>query len=154
MIALITVFAVFSIPCHGPIAWFVVLTISQGENIANVQHSHLELHQGFVVMSFGIFLSTICDTSADAMKLAIGAWIPQLLLSGIFWPLEGMPESWMRMFARVVPHTEAVHGMRDIMLRGWGIMESSSIWYGLGITSGWTFVFLLLSWILVTKKLS
>ena len=110
--------------------------------------------QGFVGMSFGIFLSTICDTSADAMKLAIGAWIPQLLLGGIFWPLEGMPQVWTRQFARVVPHTEAVQGMRDIMLRGWGIMESSSIWYGLGITSAWTFIFLFLSWILVTKKLS
>ena len=32
-ITLITVFVVFQIPCHGPIAWLVVLTIFQGELI-------------------------------------------------------------------------------------------------------------------------
>ena len=104
-------------------------------------------------MSFGIFLSTICDTSADAMKLAIGAWIPQLLLGGIFWPLEGMPQVWTRQFARVVPHTEAVQGMRDIMLRGWGILESESVLYGILVSSAWIIIFLLVSWVNVRRKL-
>merc|ERR1712203_311720 len=44
-ITLITVFVIFQIPCHGPIAWFIVLT----------------LFQGLAGMSFGFFLSTVCN---------------------------------------------------------------------------------------------
>ena len=105
-------------------------------------------------MTFGFFLSTVCNTSMDAMKLSIGACFPHLLLCGIIWPLEGMPQEWMRVFARMLPHTETVQGMRDIMLRGWGIHQSESIWFGLAITSSWIIVFLLLSWLLVRRKLS
>ena len=46
-------------------------------------------------MSFGFFLSTVCDTSMDAMKLSIGACFPHMLATGIIWPLEGMPAQWM-----------------------------------------------------------
>merc|ERR1712241_1064391 len=66
-IALITVFAIFQIPCHGPIAWFVVLT----------------LFQGLAGVSFGFFVSTICTTSADAIKLSIGFCLSHMLLCGI-----------------------------------------------------------------------
>ena len=105
-------------------------------------------------MSYGIFLSTVCSTSTNAIKLAIGSWLMQMTLCGLFWPMEGMPEPWMREFGRLLPHTEAMKGMRDIMLRGWGVMESTSIWFGLGITSGWILIFLSSSWILVTHTLS
>ena len=109
---------------------------------------------GLCGMSFGFFLSTICNTSMDAMKLSIGACFPHLLLCGIIWPLEGMPQSWMVTFARLLPHTESVQAMRDIMLRGWGVTQSYSIWYGLGITTTWIIIFLTLSWLLVRRKLS
>ena len=39
-------------------------------------------------MSFGVFLSTICNTSMEAIKLCIGATLPHMLATGIFWPLE------------------------------------------------------------------
>jgi len=137
-ITLITVFVIFRIPCHGPVGWLVVLT----------------LFQGLAGMTFGFFLSTVCNTSMDAMKLSIGACFPNMLLCGIIWPIEGMPQAWMITFAKFLPHTEAVQGMRDIMLRGWGVWESNSIWYGLGVSSAWISIFLLLSWFLVTRKLS
>ena len=50
---------------------------------------------GLAGMSFGFFLSTVCDTSMDAMKLSIGACFPHMLATGIIWPLEGMPAQWM-----------------------------------------------------------
>ena len=59
----------------------------------------------------------------------------------------------MREFVRWLPHTETVLGMRDVMLRGWGAEQSISVWYGLGITSAWIVVFLVLSWIFVNRKL-
>ena len=48
-----------------------------------------------VGMSYGFFLSTICDTTADAMKMAISSFFPVLMVvSGyismdceVIWPL-------------------------------------------------------------------
>eukprot|EP00092_Neocalanus_flemingeri_P036672 GFUD01039927.1.p1 GENE.GFUD01039927.1~~GFUD01039927.1.p1 ORF type:complete len:741 (+),score=162.42 GFUD01039927.1:103-2325(+) len=135
-ITLITVFLIFQLPCRGPVTWFVVLT----------------LFQGLAGMSFGFFLSTICNTSMDAMKLSIGSCFPHMLLCGIIWPLDGMPHPWIRSVVWYLPHTASVQGMRDIMLRGWGV-ESSSVLQGMGISSGWIIVFLFLSWMLVKNKL-
>lgn len=104
-------------------------------------------------MSFGFFLSTICNTSTDAMKLSIGACFPHMLLCGIIWPLEGMPQAWMVTFVRLLPHTMTVQAMRDIMLRGWGVGDTNNIWWGLLVASSWVMVFLFLSWLLVRRKL-
>ena len=72
---------------------------------------------------------------AVAMQLSIGSFYPNLLLSGILWPLEGMPPA-LQYIAKFLPNTlacqvnalilfkalmEIVQAMRDIMLRGWGI---------------------------------
>ena len=60
---------------------------------------------GLAGMSFGFFLSTVCSSSADALKLSIGVCLPHMLFTGIIWPLEGMPNSWMRSLAWFFPHT-------------------------------------------------
>ena len=113
-ITLITVFVIFQIPCHGPIAWFVVLTLFQGkwEYVLSIFPSDCHVSPGLAGMSFGFFLSTVCNTSMDAIKLSIGSCFPHMLLCGIIWPLEGMPRRWMMTVARIFPHTEAVQGMR------------------------------------------
>ena len=81
------------------------------------------------------------------MQLSIGSFYPNLLLSGILWPLEGMPLA-LQYIAKFLPNTLACQvnnellflsliisqlcliyqhiggnfqAMRDIMLRGWGI---------------------------------
>ena len=67
-------------------------------------------------MSFGFFLSTVCNSSMDAIKLSIGSCFPHMLLCGIIWPLEGMPRQWMMTVARIFPHTEAVQVYRKLCL--------------------------------------
>ena len=42
----------------------------------------------------------------------------------------------------------------DIMLRGWGVSQSSSICYGISISCAWTVTWLTLSWVLVKKKMN
>ena len=71
-------------------------------------------------MSFGFLISSICDSQAVAMQLSIGSFYPNLLLSGILWPLEGMPP-FLRLVAKFLPNSLACQAMRDIMLRGWDI---------------------------------
>ena len=95
----------------------------------------------------------VCHTPADAMKLTIGISLKQMVLCGIIWPLVAMPSQWMMTLARLLPMTEAAQGMRDVMQKGWGINQSSSLLYGLGISSAWVVVLLSLSWMLIGKKL-
>ena len=103
-------------------------------------------------MSFGFFLSTVCKTSTDAMKMSVGSCFPLMLLSGIIWPLDAMPYTWLRKVAWFLPHTATVQGMRDIMLRGWGV-QSSTVVQGIGIAGTWSTFFLGISWLLVNNKL-
>merc|ERR1719270_2325096 len=119
VITLSFILFVFNIPCHGPILWLAIITILQG----------------LAGMSFGFLISSLCDSQAVAMQLSIGSFYPNLLLSGILWPLEGMP-SYLRIVAKLLPNTLACQAMRDVMLRGWDIVYyevylgvmSSSIW--------------------------
>ena len=93
--------------CLGPLHWLAVLT----------------LLQSLAGMTFGFLISAICDTQAVAMQLSIGSFYPCLLLSGILWPLQGMP-GWLQVIAKFLPNTLACQAMRDVMLRGWDIVYS------------------------------
>ena len=63
-----------------------------------------------------------------------------------------MPSQWMITVARILPITDAVQGMRDVVLRGWDISHTSLL-CGLATSSAWTLALLTLSWILIGKKL-
>jgi len=134
IVTLSTIIIGFGIPCRGPIAWLAILTIFQGT----------------AGMSFGFLISGLCDSQAVAMQLSIGSFYPNLLLSGILWPLEGMPSA-LQYIAKFLPNTLACQAMRDIMLRGWGI-ERPEVYFGLISTSIWIGIFLCLSWIVVKIK--
>jgi len=44
------------------------------------------------------------------------------LLAGIFVPVQSLP-GWLRPFSYLIPPTWAIEGMRDVMLRGWGLSQ-------------------------------
>jgi len=133
-VTLTTIILGFSIPCRGPIVWLAVLTMLQG----------------LAGMSFGFLISSLCDSQAVAMQLSIGSFYPNLLLSGILWPLEGMPPA-LQYIARFLPNTLACQAMRDIMLRGWGV-DRPEVYFGLISTSIWIAIFLSASWLVVRIK--
>jgi ABC-type multidrug transport system ATPase subunit/ABC-type multidrug transport system permease subunit len=133
-VTLATILVVFGIPCRGPLEWLAVITMLQG----------------LAGMSFGFLISSLCDSQAVAMQLSIGSFYPNLLLSGILWPLEGMP-AYLRVVARFLPNTLACQAMRDIMLRGWGI-DREEVYLGVISSSIWILIFLTLSWLVVRVK--
>jgi len=90
-------------------------------------------------------LSTVFSQQTTAMQCAIGSFYPILLLSGILWPVEGMPVV-LQKISWYLPCTAACQAMRDIMARGWDI-SSSSVPIGIGATSAWILVFMFSSWI-------
>jgi len=48
----------------------------------------------------------------------MGTFFPSMLLSGVIWPIEAIPE-WLRYISYALPTTWAAESMRSVMLRGW-----------------------------------
>ena len=67
------------VPAKGPMVWVVSLTILQG----------------ICGMAFGLVISALCDNEQDAIQLALGSFYPNLLLSGIIWPLGSYVQNWV-----------------------------------------------------------
>lgn len=132
-LVLVFMIYVFEVPARGPMVWIVTLT----------------LMQGICGMAFGLVISALCDNEQareakfpcrilydmnvetessvplqikfqDAIQLALGSFYPNLLLSGIIWPLEGMPQV-LRYLSYILPQTFACEAMRGILSRGWGL---------------------------------
>ena len=65
----------FQVPAEGSIVWIFLLTMLQG--IAGT--------------TIGLIISAVCQTQQDATQIALGIFYPNLILSGIIWPIESMP---------------------------------------------------------------
>ena len=127
VLVLLFMIYVFEIPSEGPIFWTVALA----------------LLQGLCGMSLGLVISAVCDTEQDAIQLALGSFYPNLLLSGIIWPLEGMPRG-LRYISYILPQTYACQAMRGILSRGWGIVWMQ-VFRGYLVTIAWILALLVLS---------
>ena len=77
----------------------------------------------------------VCKTQQDATQIALGIFYPNLILSGIIWPVESMPIA-LRYIAYALPQTFACEAMRGILLRGWGITYMP-VWRGFTVTLAW-----------------
>jgi ABC-2 type transport system permease protein len=92
-------------------------------------------------LSLGMMLSSFARRSEQAMASIAIVAMPPMLLTGIFWPVEGIP-AWLRPVTWLIPNTYAINAARDVMLRGWGIGQ---IWLELVALVAFTVVFLALS---------
>lgn len=97
------------------------------------------LLQGFCGMSYGLAISSAAEDETSVLQIAIGSVFPSLLLSGIIWPLEGMP-SWVRFISNFSPLTHAAEAMRCVSSRGWGF-GYFPVWFGILTVIGWSFLF-------------
>lgn len=124
-------FVVFELTLRGPILWCCMLVTLTG----------------FCGMCYGFLVSSACNTERTATYLALGSFLPIVMLCGIIWPIEGM---WpgMRWVASVLPLTQSVESLRSITQRGWGI-ERRIVWVGFVSTGIWVGVFLTLSILLL-----
>jgi len=94
-----------------------------------------------VGMSLGLLFSVIANQEVEAVQLAIGIYFPTLLLSGVLWPLQGIPD-WFVWISYGLPTTWAADASRSIMLRGWNI-NMEGVWLGYVATASWA-IFLLI----------
>ncbi|XP_046645726.1 ABC transporter G family member 20-like [Daphnia pulicaria] len=117
---------VFKIPCQGDLALAILIT----------------LLQGLVGISFGLLISTGCDNEMGALSLSQASFLPLLVISGICWPIEGMP-FYLRKIAYAMPLTYAIESVRCIFARGWGV-EQPNVYAGILVSCGWILTFLVL----------
>jgi ABC-2 type transport system permease protein len=71
----------------------------------------------FVVLGLGVFISTISQTAGQAIQTAFFFLLPQILLSGMIFPLDAMAAG-VRWIGYLLPLTYFTMISRGVMLRG------------------------------------
>jgi ABC-2 type transport system permease protein len=78
----------------------------------------------FVVLGLGVFISTISQTSGQAIQTAFMFLLPQILLSGMIFPLDAMAAG-VRWIGYLLPLTYFVMISQGVMIRGASL---ASLW--------------------------
>jgi ABC-2 type transport system permease protein len=78
----------------------------------------------FVTLGVGVLISIVSQNQGQAIQLAIMSALPQIILSGLIFPLESMAAG-VRWISYVLPLTYFTQIARGVMLRGAPI---SSLW--------------------------
>ncbi|RVE45990.1 hypothetical protein evm_009332 [Chilo suppressalis] len=133
-LVLLFMILVFGVENNGNIAYVIMLTILQG----------------LCGMCFGFVISAACELERNAIQLALGSFYPTLLLSGVIWPIEGMPLV-LRYVSLCLPLTLATNSLRSILTRGWPITDPD-VYMGFVATLIWIAVFLTLTLTILKVK--
>lgn len=85
-----------------------------------------------VALCLGLLISTIADTQQAAMLIsAVVLMLPVILLSGMVFPIENMPEI-LQAISNIVPAKWYIIAVKDIMIKGLGL---GSVLQEIGILS-------------------
>jgi ABC-2 type transport system permease protein len=115
----------------GYMLGFTILALVQAVEVLLFSLYVLKVHnQGNVLLIFGfevlmalsavnlgIFLSMFARTEFQAVQFIPLVIVPQVLLSGILFPISTEPKP-LQYVSDVLPLTYAVNGLRDVMLKG------------------------------------
>lgn len=98
----------------------LVLRLHYAGSLALIFAVTLLLMAGAV--NLGIFLSTFARTELQVVQFIPLVIAPQVLLSGIMWPVNSMPAG-LQLVAQALPLTHAVQALRDVMVKGAGPLD-------------------------------
>ncbi|XP_018595788.1 ABC transporter G family member 20 isoform X2 [Scleropages formosus] len=131
---LLLIFLVFKVPNEGSLLLVITLIVLQG----------------VMGISFGLVISAAIDDEQSANQAALGIFYPNLIISGIIWPVECIPYP-LRYLSLVLPQTYASEALRCIMYRGWGLSRMM-VWRGFAVTLGWNTFFLILATVILKLR--
>ena len=106
----------FGIPTRGPV-WIVFV----GAGVYLI-----------VALGIGLFVSTVTRTQQQTMFVSFFILMVYLLMSGMFTPLESMPQ-WAQYVGAATPVRHFVWVMRAVLVRGGGIETVWRTIAGLGV---------------------
>jgi ABC-2 type transport system permease protein len=102
--------------------------------------------------ALGYFISAFSKTTEAYMGVANIISFLMMFLSGVFFPIESMPE-WLQPVSNILPLTYFAEGLRDSMVYDTSIL-SSSLWFGVGNMAIWGGVaFIIGSWLYKRKSI-
>ncbi len=136
----------------GYMLGFTVLAFIQSAEVLVFSLAVLKVHnQGNVILIFaiealmaltavnlGIFLSMFARTEFQAVQFIPLVIVPQVLLSGILFPVSTEPQP-LQVVSNVLPLTYAVNGLRDVMVKG-ADLTWSSLQLDTGVVAGFCVV--------------
>ena len=103
-------------------------------------------------VSLAIFVSTFARTELQVIQFIPIVIVPQGLLSGIFWPVEALPDA-LQVIARMLPLTYAVDGLRNVMIRGYGL-DNPSVQLDLIVLAGFAALFVVLAGLTIRREVA
>ncbi len=86
----------------------------------------------FVILSFGLLISTITNTQQQAMLVSFFFMVVFILMSGLFTSIESMPQ-WAQNLDRLNPLMYFIRIMRMVLLKGSTFADISSHFWSLVI---------------------
>lgn len=98
------------------VGWAVFGVVSQGALWILFAAAAVYL---LAILGFGLFVSTLADTQQQAMLVAWFMMVVFILMSGLFTPVESMPD-WAQRIADLNPVKWYIDLMRRVMLAGAG----------------------------------
>lgn len=111
-----------------------VLQVKYNGNLLSIFIVTLALVLGSV--NLGIFLSAFARNELQAIQFIPVVILPQVLLSGLLWPVQDMP-TWLQVIAHLMPLTYAIDALTNIMIRGEGL---AATWVSLLVLFGFAAV--------------
>ena len=109
----------------------------------------LEALMAIAAVNLGIFLSMFARTEFQAVQFIPLVILPQVLLSGIIFPISTEPGP-LTVLSRALPLTYAVEGMRNIMIKG-ADLSWSSLQLDFGVVLGFC-VLVIIAGILTLRR--
>uniref|UniRef100_A0A4W6DSQ9 ATP-binding cassette, sub-family H, member 1 n=1 Tax=Lates calcarifer TaxID=8187 RepID=A0A4W6DSQ9_LATCA len=134
ILLLLFILLVFKMPNEGSLVLVIILIVLQG----------------VTGISFGLVISAAIDDEQSANQAALGIFYPNLIISGIIWPVECIPYP-LRYLSLALPQTYASEALRCIMYRGWGLSRMM-VWRGFAVTLGWNTFFLILATVILKLR--
>ncbi|KAI1290122.1 ABC transporter G family member 20 [Halotydeus destructor] len=120
---LISVFFIFDMKLEGSLILVAMMVVLQG----------------VTGMSCGYMISAICHDEQAAGMTAMASFYLTITLSGMMWPIEGMPAIF-RNVAYILPQTYAIGSMRAIISRGLPL-TAWQVYYGFLANGIWIIIF-------------
>jgi ABC-2 type transport system permease protein len=103
-----------------------------------------------VGVNLGILASVFARNEFQVLQFFPLVIFPQVLLGGTFWSVSEMPE-YLQPFAYLMPLYYANRALRDVMLKGWGLVE---IWPNLAILIGIAGVLIVMSALTMRREVA
>jgi ABC-2 type transport system permease protein len=90
----------------------------------------VELLLALMAVNLGVFFSTFARNEFQVVQFIPLVVVTQVFLSGALWAVEDMP-TWLQPIAWLMPLTHANYALRDVMIKGYNLMEVG--WYVLAL---------------------